>query len=346
MFKIKADHIKKIGALLAIKGKRLLFYHQDADGVCSAALMLKFFDFEPYVREGPHLEQEFIKFIVQKQPNLVLFLDLSIDQEADCYKHIEQALPDTKFLIIDHHLPDANLNSPQTLHINPMFDQTTYLPTSWIVYQILSNLKKPANIWIAAIGIVGDYAFKECADFLKKCSKSFPKISFERGAELISAAITMKGTKGAKYALSVLIDSKKPDDFLSNNQLLKWHTDMESEINRILSDFEKNKEVLPDLKLIIYELKSKYNITSIISSVATKINPGMIILIRKETENGWKISMRVPEWANAADLVKKAVVGIGIGGGHKRAAGGFVENWDEFKKRLITELKILLQTFN
>ncbi len=342
MFRIRSEQIKKIRTLLATGGRKLLFYHQDADGVCSAALMLKAFPtLEPYVREGPHLDVEFIKFIVQKQPDLAIFLDIPVDESVEHYRKIEQGLPGTKFLIIDHHIPTTDLNSSQTSHFNPMFEQKVYLPTSWLVYHILTGLKRPVKsaMWISAIGIVGDYAFKECADFLKRCKQSWPKADFESGAQLISAAVTIKGAKGAKYALSVLTGSIRPEDFLENAQLLTWRTAMLAEIDRILADFERKKELIPELRLIFYELKSKYNITSVVSSVIARANPQMLVVIGKETEDGWKISVRAPEGMNAAAIVKAAIAGIGIGGGHRRAAGGVVRDWKEFRNRITEQLR-------
>ena len=51
------EDVKRAASFLRTRGRKLLFYHQDADGVCAAALVLKFFPgFEALAREGPRME--------------------------------------------------------------------------------------------------------------------------------------------------------------------------------------------------------------------------------------------------------------------------------------------------
>jgi hypothetical protein len=97
--------LRRFEEFLKTPGKRLLFNHRDADGICSAALLLKFFgDFESNARQGPRIEREFVKEIVEKKPDMIVFLDLPVDQEWDKIKEILEKLPKTRMVVVDHHI--------------------------------------------------------------------------------------------------------------------------------------------------------------------------------------------------------------------------------------------------
>lgn len=171
--------LAKIGKFLKTPGKKLLFYHHDADGVCSAALLLKFFPgFESMPREGPRLEESFPEYVVKKKPGLLVFLDIPIDQEWKLVREIQKKIPGLRIMIIDHHILEKDLNSSKTVHYNPRFKKDIYLPAAYLVYKILEGLGKGVkpSKWIAGMGIIGDYGFRECSDFLKTLEKEKPGI--------------------------------------------------------------------------------------------------------------------------------------------------------------------------
>jgi hypothetical protein len=54
---ISKTEAKKLETWLASAGRKLLFYHNDADGITSACMLLRFFSgFESDVRKGPVME--------------------------------------------------------------------------------------------------------------------------------------------------------------------------------------------------------------------------------------------------------------------------------------------------
>lgn len=327
----------------------LLFYHQDGDGISSAALFLKAFPhFETFAREGPMMDDDFVKWIYGKRPDVVVFLDLPVDQE---WRKVEQAsklLRNSTFVVIDHHTPDKNMNSENIVHINPRFEnKSIYQPTSYLVYNLLSDLgyMVQKHMWVAAIGVISDYAIHDCNQFLEDYRQRFKDLvdtdldesiidsKTGHAAKLISAAITAKGLTGAKYALETLV--KAPDfySFVSDIRLGDMYESVKNEVDAILKDFEKNKKT--ENRIIFYEVQSPLNIVSLISSILAKTYPENIITIYKKSAGGWKISAR---WQHAAfdigDIIKKAAEGIGMGGGHERAAGAMVKDIEAFKSRM------------
>ncbi|MFQ5647610.1 MAG: DHHA1 domain-containing protein [Candidatus Aenigmatarchaeota archaeon] len=337
---VTREQVDRADEFLRTKGKKLLFYHQDSDGICSAALLLKFFPgFEAVVREGPRMDDRFVEEVLEKKPSLVVFLDLPVDQE----------LPKARILVIDHHIPEADLNSERILHINHMFTQKVYIPTSYQVYRVLERMgrKMGGLCWISAIGIIGDYGFKECHDFLLKCKVRYPELLYEhpmesklaKASEMISSAVTLKGARGAMMALDILVKAKRHADFAGHKGLVRLDKRMKAEVDKILDEFSKKKEEHPELNLIIFEVRSKLNITSVISSILARLYPDDIIIIRKGHNGGWKISARSQTGiVNLGEIIKKCVSGIGSGGGHEKAAGAMVNNWEEFKARLLRAL--------
>jgi single-stranded DNA-specific DHH superfamily exonuclease len=342
MITMEKKTLARIKGFLEAPGKRLLFYHHDADGVCSAALLLRFFKgFEALPREGPRVEENFPDFVAGRKPGLLVFLDIPIDQEWKTLRKIQKRIPGLKILVVDHHILEKDLNSPDLVHHNPRFKRDIYLPNAYLTYKILEGLGKRVEPckWIAGMGIIGDYGFRECRAFLSGLGplvRGDPLASrLGRATELISYAITLKGLNGARESLELLLEEDNFEAFARNPMLNRWRKTVKKEIDRILKDFEKEGIHYPKIGLTEYLIKSRLNITSIISTILAKDNPDQIIMIVKESPAGHKVSVRCQSGrVNVGELFKKAVKGIGSGGGHKKAAGALVRDLELFRERL------------
>jgi single-stranded DNA-specific DHH superfamily exonuclease len=339
MWKVSAKELEKLRDFLDIRGKKILFYHRDCDGVCSAALWLRFFpDFDARPREGPRMDSGFVRHVIDQDPDLLVFLDLPVDQEWKRIGKMLESLPDTRILVIDHHIVEKDLNSGRILHINPKFKHEIYLPAAFLVYRILKGLEEGVEEldWIAALGIVGDYGFEDCRDFLDAVGIE----NLDRGVELVSAAITLKGLKGADIVLKLLLASDSYREFLRTKTLGLWKKYVDREFKEVISNFKKEKEEYKDANLVIYIIKGRLNFTSVVATYFSERFQDKVILISKKGKDGWKLSVRNQSGKfNVGDLVKKCVKGIGSGGGHKKAAGGIVKDFEKFKRRLLAELE-------
>ena len=156
-------------------------------------------------------------------------------------------------------------------------------------------------------------------------------------AKTIYSGITLKGEYGVKKVVDILVKSNKFEEFENNKQLKEWRKKVDKEIENVVKAFDENKESYGNL--IFFEINSRLNLASIISNIVAENQKDKTIVISKKSQDGWKISVRGArngsKNANLAEIVKKAVDGIGYGGGHPQAAGAFTDNWDEFKKRLV-----------
>ena len=341
------EYSQKIEELLKAE-KKLIVYHRDIDGTTSAALFLKFLSSPAIPLEYDDIEEGVIRRIIQEEPEVVVILDMAIDQYGQEVKKLEKSC---RVVIIDHHVITKNLNSKKTLHINPRFEnQAAYLPSSYLVYHLLKKMGKPVKpyAWIAAIGVIGDYAFREGKDILEEAKKidssllqGEPRASrLGEGGNLISAAISAAGKKGAEKALQALVRAEVFEDFESEKQLQLWKRTIEEEIKNVVKNFGKEKEYYPEKRCAFLELVSRYSLISDVSTLLAERYPDQTIVIRHRGKGGWKLSLRNQSGGvDLNQLVRKASQGIGTGGGHEKAAGGFVTDWEKFKKRFLELLK-------
>jgi single-stranded DNA-specific DHH superfamily exonuclease len=342
---------KMMKAHTGSSGKGLLFYHSDADGACSAALFLRFFkgfDYSP--RKGPVMGEDLVKLIPEKRPGTLVFLDLPVDQEWRKLERFLKEIPGLRIVIIDHHIHERDMSSDRVLHINPRFLRgDAYMPAACVVYRILEELGmgvKPL-IWIAAMGVIGDYVWEDCPDLIRECREDYPYLlegeprgsRLGEGADTIAAATTLKGLPGISECLRTLISSQGFEDFDGNRKLQDWKRELDDEFQIIVEDFEKKRQVLEEENMILYELKSGLSLTSMVATHMGERFPDKIVAIRKASGDAWKVSLRGQNTGlNLGDIVKGCVKDIGSGGGHEKAAAAVVRDWGEFLKRLRREL--------
>lgn len=348
---LESLNLKGIENALKCKGRKILVYHSDVDGMCSSALLVKFFPgFKCIPREGPVIDNGFLETIISRRPDLLVFMDIPADQEWKKLLFLKRRLRRTKIMIIDHHIVERDMNASGIMHVNPrMEDKEVYIPASSVMYDILKAMRYPVKkfIWIAAAGIIADYGFEDCKKTLKECESLYPgslsdrlsPFKLSRIAEMLSALITLKGLKGAKIGLDLLIRIETFKDIKKHRDLREYYKRVKREIERIMEDFEKHAEFIREKNLIIYEIDSKLNITSIIATKVTDIHKDEVILIRKRSKQGWKVSLRCQSGkVNVGDLAKKASSGLGSGGGHQKSAGALVKDWEKFREKLVKEI--------
>ncbi|MCK5016861.1 MAG: DHH family phosphoesterase, partial [Candidatus Peribacteraceae bacterium] len=276
--------LEKLHELFKSNGKKMLFYHRDADGVCSAAIMLKFFpDFISMPREGPAIEDSFYDNIISENPSLIVFVDMPVDQEWKKLLELKKDLPNINIVIIDHHIIEKDMNSEDGfVHINPRFiDKEAYIPAACVVYEVMKRMDNDVEpvMWISITGIIGDYGFEDCDWMFKEHAKISNVTTDELAhvSNMISSAITLKGINGAQIALQSLLESNDCNGILESEKMIKWNKIVQEEVKRITDDFEENKEKLDDKKVIFYEIKSNMNITSIIATITAERYPDYVV---------------------------------------------------------------------
>jgi single-stranded DNA-specific DHH superfamily exonuclease len=348
---LKSLNMGEVGKTLKTGGRKILVYHSDVDGMCSAALLMKFFPgFRPVPREGPVIDEGFLGSLIRKRPDVLVFLDIPADQEWRKLLRLKRKLKLAKLAIIDHHIIEKDMNSFGMTHVNPRSERKEiYIPASAVMYKILEVLGYPVKkfLWICVVGVIADYGFEDCKELLEECEKTYPgslsdkpsPFKLSKIAEMLSALITLKGLRGAKTGLDLLVKFENVEDIRKHKDLRDYYKRVRKEIERIMEDFGKHAEFVPGKKLIIYEIKSELNITSIIATKITDTYKDEVIVIRKKSRQGWKVSLRCQSGeTNVGDLAKKVSQGIGAGGGHQKSAGALVKDWERFRKGIVKHI--------
>jgi single-stranded DNA-specific DHH superfamily exonuclease len=330
----------KLGEMLGSEGDKLLVFHHDADGICAAAVVLRSYPkMKSMPLEGPGLDSKTVKEILSHNADVILFVDLPVDQEFESLMKIKKK---ADVVVIDHHIAERDLSRWGILHINPKMEKDVYIPASYMAYRLMDRLKmKPQpSKWIACVGVYGDYGMKDCAQFLSSCGLSADEM--RNGAELVAGAVTVHGLKGAAAALRCLLAAEDYTDFSRNSQLKAWRAEVNREFGDVMGRFDGGKELYPDAGLVVYEIKSRLNVTSAVSNRLSELLPDLVVMIKKKSssENEWKLSLRCQSGrVNLGNIAKKCSGGIGSGGGHVKAAGAMVSDYDKFLARLRAELK-------
>lgn len=324
----------------------VIIYNNDADGICSCALLDKFFmrkigkkSFS--ISQPMPMDKNLIQKIQTTLPTKIIFLDLAVDQQQNILKKLGSICD---ILIIDHHQFIKNMSSKSVVHYNPRFTKTKiYQSTSYLVYKICSEIMDISDLlWIAIVGMIADYNLRDSMDLVKEAEKKYSvKINeslFARMADMISAARATKALT-CEEILEIIEKIEDPKDFESikgSEKLIESYQKMENEIIALLSDVEAVSERIGNI--IFYNFISKYNLRADLSRKISEKHPKKIIIVYEKVGNKIKISARNQDVINVGKVLQKAVLGLrAAAGGHENAAGASIEekDWEEFKQRLM-----------
>jgi len=313
--------------------KILLLYHVDVDGICSAALALT-----GLKKLGVNVNKRLysssmlmfpsnLKSEVEKADKIIL-----VDVPTENTKHLPEK---KKILIFDHH-PASNINSKNIVLINPRLEnKTIYQPTSYTLYKFFSQFFDMEKYeWIAAMGTVGDFGYKDCKDLLKKHITKKPKdlkeTRLSKAADRLNSFINYAGVDSA---LKFLLTLNSIDELEKNKNLESIHRDFENEMNKAETEFFKNAEVHG--RLIFGVIESKHRrMGSSLSTVISNENPKKIIVLLVKKDGSYNANAR--NQAGEVDVGKLMKKCCDIeGGGHKQAGGGNVKDLEKFKKCLL-----------
>jgi len=308
----------------------LLVFHQDVDGICSAAIAFFALQRLGLKPAAISVDVENWKKILKIKKNFekLIFLDLQIPEVEKNKK---------KILIIDHHIPrikTKNLINPRILN------KKVYQPASYVAYKFFSNFVDIRDKeWIAVLGTIADYGFEDCRDLLNKWIKVKKKenvwrTKFGKAAILLyNAAIEI----GFENAFKILLKSKNLKSLSKNKKIKKANKRFEKYYKQKMKEFWKNVEKIEKANLIFCVMKKlKKRVGSIIVTKLSRKYPDKTILLLTKKGKFYKIHARGGK-VNLGKLLEK----MGVGGGHEKAAGGIIKKNELqiFKKRLFKELR-------
>lgn len=305
----------------------LFFFDDDPDGLASFLLLYRL------VHEGkgiplksdPILKEKYAAKVEEYGADKVFVLDIPM---------IEQGFADkvtVPVIWIDHHGPHP-VSGVQ--YFNPRLgDKKDNLPTSWNCYQVVRQ-----DLWIAMVGIVGDWYLDYAAEFHKQYPRLLPAdvqrpqdalFASELGALVKVFSFILKGKTGeVMKAIKVLSRIQDPLEILDKTTpqgkfIMKKYQDINGEYAGLLRQAVKEGKKKGKLLQFVYQADSN-SFTKELSNELLYRFPEKTILVCREKEGKMKCSLRESELVLPA-IVEKALVGLdGYGGGHEHACGTVV----------------------
>ena len=326
--------IKQIREQLENCKNPLFFFHDDPDGLCSFLLLYR------YVKEGhgivfkakPGLGVNFVRKVEEYMPDKIFILDIPIvDQEfIDKVK--------VPIVWIDHHGPYDRNN---VHYFNPRVkDKNDGIPVTRICYEVVKK-----DMWIAAVGCIGDWYIpnfwdefkKKYGNLVEKDLKDPGKIYFETtlGRLVRIFSYILKGkTSDVIKCFKILTRIDEPNEILleetSRGKFIhKRFEKINQEYEELLN--ESIKQVSED-KLLIYVYKeNKMSFSGDLSNELLYRYPDKIVIVGREKSGEVRLSLRSMKKV-LPPIIEKALVGVeGYGGGHEYACGANVKK-EDFKR--------------
>lgn len=288
-----------------------VFFHGDADGCCSAALLVRALNKK--TRLVPVLEPSDLKRKKIPGGNSV-FLDLGTVTE----KMVKKA--GGHVMVIDHH-PGPRLSC---VHINPTLEGKKAYPASYLVYKLFGGPKR-----IALAGCVGDWFLPRGVE--GPIEKAYYGSGYGRIARAIDATCALLGERGALLCVRSLLRGHMSGKMQRCLKIVTGEVDRAVECN-----------LRTDGKLASLVFSSRHRIKSQVAQLLKVKHKRKIIFVGQLEGGRVKFSMR--EGAGRVNLnavVRKCLSGLrGEGGGHAKAVGGWVDkkDFDAFLYRLKREV--------
>lgn len=307
-----------------LEKKVKIISHNDADGICSAAILARVLK-----ERGVAYDYEFTEVPIEhiSKQNTMIFTDITLESAI---KFLSE-----KTLIIDHHQFKERPNIP---FYNPReVDENSYIPASYLVYEVCSEIEKIKDLeWLAAIGIIGDKGDLN-SEMCKKFVDKFPnREELTLLSDYIFSATLVDHLEGCEKSLEILISASSEKDVLENIYLRDCYDEVQSELAK------SGKKIEKDDSIIFVEVSSKFNLKSIVASQMLDKYKNSIVVAYSPFEESYNMSIRTNININLGEIIKKIAKDCGgDGGGHEKAAGARIkkEKFSVFKEELISEVE-------
>ncbi len=317
------DHLEKAN-------DPLFFFDDDHDGLASYLLLRRAYrkGHGVCVKAALHNEEVYVKKLTFYKPDRVFFLDRAI---------LSQELLDSisvPAIWIDHHQP---LLRSHVHYYNPRcFDPKDARPTSYWCYEVVRR-----DMWIAAVGIVGDWhvpAFYDSFDHkeLFDGKRTVEGLLYESRIGILVRVFNfiLKGKSSeSKKCVNLLLKIESPYEILDQS------TDRGRYVYRRYEKFIALYQKLlkralkadtgDDLFVFVYP-STKTSFTAELSNELLYLlgkKKKMIIIARARGDHV-RLSLRSSK-VPVLPILQKALVGVdGYGGGHEYACGAHVQRSD------------------
>ena len=316
----------------------LFFFDDDPDGLSS---FLQLYNYKQdgkgiVVKASPELGVQYLEKVKEYSPDKIFVLDKPL---------MEQEFIDgckCPIIWIDHHTPVKRYG---VNYFNPrLYDASNNVSTSELCYHVVKG-----DLWLAAVGIIGDWQLSEVTKEFSKKYKDLlnPKIKkpdtalFETdiGKIIRIFQFLLKGqTKKVYQRIKILTRIHSPYELLNGTTpkarlLLKEYKPVETAYKELL---KQGEECLTKDKFLIFKYyEDKISMSTDVSNELLHNHPKKIIFVARDRNGYVKGSIRCA-FLDIAAMMPEVLNGLdGYGGGHEHACGFSIstDDWDEFINR-------------
>lgn len=315
-----------------LKGKGILIHHWDADGICSASLMLEHLKDKNIINKTPQLGNYFLteeELDEYSKFDFVIIVDMNLPEE-----NILRLSKKAKIMIFDHHL---GKEIKQVFHHNPVIkgqDPDEWPSASWILNEFLGN---DVNLF-SLLGIVGDHEGKIkknkkfdkiISGFCKKNNLTFDDML--KMVYLLDSSYKLGDKKTVEKSPHFLLKIESSKEILDNPEWNKNFTILNDELAKQLKT--PSDEING---IILKKISTPYNIISTVTRrVAWDSGKDTIVINTGFFDDRDQIYMRCKKSAEPMIMRGKSL-GYKCGG-KKEVLGAIVpkEKTDSFVKEII-----------
>lgn len=343
--------------------KIAIIHHWDMDGTSSAVIVSKILE---EVRDRPadevfipserayHLGDDDREILEGMDKLIVLDFNLEADE-------LEELNEELDVLVVDHHNFDR---VPEVPFVNPRTeDGEAYVPCSKICLDISEEFGLSDDLdWIAGLGVIQDFGVDSCPELFEQLDEKYgtylpeelsqqqlaKNCEYGRYSSVLNIKPYRDSAHFAKLAYEALMNSEDLQELEAQEayrQVYEVYLEMQDEFNRMMEDYEEDREIDREKCVIFFDIDSDFNITSsIATNMSTKTPDWIHLVIQKDDEVNISArcqSGRVDLGTLLQNALPEEAVEKGAeAGGHKKAAGASmdIEFYDEFKDNFLNLL--------
>lgn len=265
MFFNEITRVSKIIEPILREKKVRIFSHYDADGLSSAAILIKMLlraDVYFELRILRYLTADGVQDINVNTNEFLIFSDLGSGQ-LNVLKE-SGAFDKTQIMVLDHHEP-ANVEHPNLFHLNPLAFAEEEVSSSVVCYLLAKNFdaRNSGSIDLAILGAVGDmqdekWEFRGEVRKVLKEAEELGKVSITRGLRLYG-----RNNRPVHKSLEYSFDPIIPSVTSSESQAVQFLSELGISLKengewRRLSDLTGEEEKKLATAIIVERLKYRH----------------------------------------------------------------------------------------
>jgi oligoribonuclease NrnB/cAMP/cGMP phosphodiesterase (DHH superfamily) len=328
---------------LPANNRILIIHHWDFDGMCSAALLIKYLNavnkgIKIFTEAGNigkyYISQEQIDNFKSLSPTCIIVCDYAIPKEdIISLKEISNNI-----YIFDHHRQEE---IRQAVHINPFTDRNIdglkYPSAGWVINDYLGRSQEI----LAVLGAIGDQEDNVRQNSTVRGVLKENNLSFEEAREIaanIDSCYIINDYKQIRHLVKLLSGRIVVRDLLFDRKLLDNREKIDSVINTIV----ENKPKKDDGNKVLYaRFKSDFQIISDVTrKLSRKFPEYLVVVINDSNKEEANIYFRNKKGLNLIPVIELAKR-MGYNSGGKKEVAGVILPPRDVAGFLIEALDIL-----